>query len=344
MKQYAGIDVSLEYSSVCVVDADGRIVREAKVLSEPEALIAWFCEHGVAMERIGLEAGPLSQWLHAGMTRAGLAVELIETRHVRAAFKTMPVKTDKKDARGIAQLMRLGWFRPVHCKSLPAQEVRALLTARKLIQGKLHDIEMSLRGILRGFGLKVGPTTRHTYAARIRELIEGHPTLEAITFSLLKVRDALMDEFAGFERRLRGMARQDDNARRLMTTPGVGVLVALTFVSAVDAPERFRSSRAVGPHFGLTPKKYQSGETDYTGRISKIGDVGVRTALYEAANVILTRPVKGSDLKTWALAVARRAGPRKARVALARKLAVVLHHMLRDGTNFIPHKAAATTA
>jgi transposase len=344
MKQYAGIDVSLEYSSVCVVDADGRIVREAKVLSEPDALIAWFAEHGVAMERIGLEAGPLSQWLYAGMTKAGLAVELIETRHVRAAFKTMPVKTDKKDARGIAQLMRLGWFRPVHCKSLPAQEVRALLTARKLIQGKLHDIEMSIRGILRGFGLKVGPTTRRTYVARIRELIEGHPTLEAIAASLLKVRDALADEFAGFDRKLRAMARQDDNARRLMTTPGVGVLVALTFVSAVDAPERFRSSRAVGPHFGLTPKKYQSGETDYSGRISKIGDVSVRTALYEAANVILTRPVKGSDLKSWALAVARRAGPRKARVALARKLAVVLHHMLSDKTNFIPHKATPAMA
>jgi len=338
MRQYAGIDVSLEYSSVCVVDADGRIVREAKVLSEPDALIGWFAEHGVAMERIGLEAGPLSQWLYAGMAKAGLAVELIETRHVRTAFKTMPVKTDKKDARGIAQLMRLGWFRPVHCKSLPAQEVRALLTARKLIQGKLHDIEMSIRGILRGFGLKVGPTTRRTYAARIRELIEGHPTLEAIAASLLKVREALAGEFAGFERKLRAMARQDDNAQRLMTTPGVGVVVALTFVSAVDAPERFRSSRAVGPHFGLTPKKYQSGETDYSGRISKVGDVGVRTALYEAAHVILTRPVKGSHLKTWALAVARRAGPRKARVALARKLAVVLHHMLRDGTNFIPHK------
>jgi transposase len=344
MKQYAGIDVSLEYSSVCVVDADGRIMREAKVLSEPDAVITWFDEHGMAMERIGLEAGPLSQWLHAAMAKAGLAVELIETRHVRAAFKTMPVKTDKKDARGIAQLMRLGWFRPVHCKSLPAQEVRALLTARKLIQGKLHDIEMSIRGILRGFGLKVGPTTRRTYAARIRELIEGHPTLEAIAASLLKVRDACSDEFAEFERKLRAIARQDDNARRLMTTPGVGVLVALTFVSAVDAPERFRSSRAVGPHFGLTPKKYQSGETDYSGRISKIGDVGVRTALYEAANVILTRPVKGSDLKSWALAVAKRAGPRKARVALARKLAVILHRMLRDGTNFIPRKAVPAMA
>ncbi|CEO91274.1 transposon-related protein (plasmid) [Sinorhizobium fredii HH103] len=185
-----------------------------------------------------------------------------------------------------------------------------------------------------------GPTTRRTYAGRIRELIAGYSTLEAIATALPKVRDALVHEFAGFERKLRAIARQDDNARRLMTTPGVGVLVALTFVAAVDAPERFRSSRAVGPHFGLTPKKYQSGETDHSGRISKIGDGSLRTGLYEAANVILTRPVKGSDLKGWALAVARRAGPRKARVALARKLAVVLHCMLRDRTNFVPRKVA----
>ena len=159
MNYYAGIDVSLECSSVCVLDSSGKIVREAKVLSEPDALIAWFGSLGFGLERIGLEAGPLSQWLFAAMKQAGLAVELLETRHVRNAFKTMPVKTDRKDARGIAELIRLGWFRPVNCKSVEAQETRALLTARKLVQSKLHDIELSLRGILRGFGLKVGPTT-----------------------------------------------------------------------------------------------------------------------------------------------------------------------------------------
>src|SRR5271166_565966 len=159
MEYYGGIDVSLESASVCGVDASGRVVRETKVAGEPEALIAWFGRLGVEMTRIGLEAGPLSQWLYAGLREAGLAVELLETRHVRDAFKAMPVKTDRNDARGIAQLMRLGWFRPVHCKSLPAQEVRAMLTARKLLQAKNHDVEMSLRGVLRGFGLKVGPTT-----------------------------------------------------------------------------------------------------------------------------------------------------------------------------------------
>jgi transposase len=341
MNHYAGIDVSLEYSSVCVLDGSGKIVREAKVLSEPEALITWFGSLGFGLERIGLEAGPLSQWLFAEMKKAGLAVELLETRHVHNAFKTMPVKTDRKDARGIAELMRLGWFRPVHCKSVEAQETRALLTARKLVQSKLHDIELSLRGILRGFGLKVGPTAPKLFEARIKELVEGHPSLRVVAEALLAVRTVLLREFNGFEKRVRAMARSDARARLLMSTPGVGTIVALTYASGIDDPKRFKSSKMVGPHFGLTPKKYQSGETDITGRISKIGDVAVRTALYEAAHVILTRPVRGSGLKSWAARLATRAGMKKAKVALARKLAVIMHRMLVDGTEFDFAAAAA---
>jgi transposase len=334
MEQYAGLDVSLEATSVCVVDATGRVLREAKVPSEPEALVAWFAAQDGAMGRIGLEAGPLSQWLFAGMADAGLPVELLETRHVRAALKTMTIKTDRKDARGIAHLMRMGWFRPVHCKSTSAQEVRALLTARKLLQAKRHDIEMSLRGVLRGFGLKVGPTTPKTFEARIRDLVEGNDTLTGIAEALLAARATLLRGFRSLESRLLAQARRDVRTRLLMTTPGVGALTALTFAAAIDDPARFHSSRMVGAHFGLTPTKYQSGETDVTGRISKVGDHGVRVALYEAANVILTRPVKGSALKSWALAIARRAGMKKAKVALARKLAVVLHRMLRTGEAF----------
>jgi transposase len=341
MEHYAGIDVSLESASLCVVDATGRIVREAKVASEPEVLIGWFSRLGLAVTRIGLEAGPLSQWLYAGMRDAGLAVELLETRHVRAAFKTMPVKTDRKDARGIAQLMRLGWFRPVHCKSLPAQEMRALLTARKLLQTKNHDVEMCLRGVLRGFGLKVGATTPRNFGARIGELVTGHTTLSVVAEALLAARNTLFAEWQKLEKRLRSLAREDRRVRLLMTAPGVGAIVALTYASAIDDPGRFKSSKTVGALFGLTPRKYQSGETDVTGRISKIGDRGVRTALYEAANVILTRPVKGSTLKSWGMRLAARAGMRKAKVALARKLAVVLHRMLADGTSFLADKAAA---
>jgi transposase len=342
MDHYAGIDVSLECSSVCVVDASGKIVREDKVASEPEALTGWLGGLGVALARIGLEAGPLSQWLYAELKDAGLAVELLETRHVRDAFKAKPVKSDRNDARHIAQLMRLGWFRAVHCKSVGAQETRALLTARKLVQSKLHDVENSLRGILRGFGLKVGKTTERTFARRIGELVAGHANLETIVQALLAVHAVLLREFKTFEKQVRTAARSNAQARLLMSTPSVGAIVALTYAAAIDEPARFKSSKRVGAHFGLTPKKYQSGKTDFTGGISKIGDASVRTALYEAAHIMLTKPVKGcSQLKSWAMKLAGRAGMRKAKVALARKLAVIMHRMLVDGT---PFNAAATAA
>ena len=342
MNHYAGIDVSLECSSVCVVDANGKIWREARVASEPEALIAWFHSLGFGLERIGLEAGPLSQWLFAGMKAAGLAVELLETRHVRKAFEAMPVKSDRNDARGIAQLMRLGWFRPVHCKSMSAQETRATLTARKLVQSKLRDVENSLRGILRGFGLKVGKTTEREFAGRINQLVTNHPQLQRIADALLAVREVLRTEFAAFQKQTRKMAQSDSRTRLLMSTPAVGPIVSLTYASAIDDPARFRSSKQVGAHFGMTPKKHQSGETDYTGRISKIGDSSVRTALYEAAHIMLTKPVKGcSQLKSWAMRIARRAGMSKAKVALARRLAMIMHRMLADGTPFNAAAAAA---
>src|SRR5712691_756806 len=342
MDYYAGIDVSLECSSVCVVDASGKIVREGKVASEPEALISWLRSLGYELSRIRLEAGPLSQWLFAAMRKAGLAVELLETRHVRKAFEAMPVKSDRNDARGIAQLMRLGWFRPVHCKSIGAQEARAVLTARQLVQSKLRDIENHLRGILRGFGLKVGKTTNRSFGTRIRELVANHASLEMIAEALLSIHAVLLREFNTFEKRVRSMARSDAKARLLMSTPAVGPIVALTYASAIDDPARFKSSKQVGAHFGLTPKRHQSGETDYTGRISKIGDGSVRTVLYEAAHVMLTKPVKGcSGLKSWAMRIARRAGMSKAKVALARKLAVIMHRMLVDGKPFNFAVAAA---
>ena len=335
MDHYAGIDVSLELSSVCIVNASGAIVREAKVASEPEALISWLHASGAKLVRVGLEAGPLSQWLYAAMKASGLPVELLETRHVRNAFAAMAVKTDRKDAQGIAQLMRLGWFRPVHCKSTAAQEIRAMLTARRLIQSKLHDVEMSLRGILRGFGLKVGKTTGRGFAARVNELVGGHANLQDIVTALLAVRAVLLREFNGFERRVRQMARSDERVQLLVTTPGVGAVVGLTVVAAIDDPARFKSSKMVGAHFGMTPRKYQSGETNINGRISKVGDARVRAVLFESATIIVTKAVAGcSNLKSWAMRLAKRAGMKRAKVAVARRLAVILHRMLVNGTAY----------
>lgn len=334
MTYFAGIDVSLEASSICVVDADGEIIREVKIASEPEALVKFFQEAGFAVRRIGLEAGPLSQWLHDGLTQAGFDVVLLETRHVKAALSAMVVKTDRKDARGIAQLLRLGWFQPVHAKSVGTRDVRALLAARKLLQSKLMDVELSIRGILRGFGLKMGKISKGRFEARVLELVDGHDMLGEIMASMLRARDVLRTEFAALHRQVLAIVRACPISRRMMTAPGVGPLVAITFKSGIDDPHRFARSKMVGAHFGMTPRKYQSGETDVTGRISRIGDATVRTALYQAAHIILSGATPYSSLKHWAMQVAKRRGLQRAKIACARKLAIILHRMWIDETDF----------
>jgi transposase len=341
MEHYVGIDVSLEESSVCVVDGKGKIVREAKAASEPEALRDLICGIGFPVTRIGIEAGPLSQWLREGLVDAGFEVVLLETRHVKAALSAMTVKTDRKDARGIAQLLRMGWYRPVHAKSAGSQEARALLVGRKLLQAKLLDVELSIRGILRGFGLKVGEVSRGRFEARIRELAAGHAMLETVIGAMLQARAALWSEFTRLHREMLKTARADPVCRRLTSAPGVGALVAVTYRSAVDDPSRFGKSRTVGAYFGLTPKKYQSGETDIDGGISRVGDAMARTALFEAAHIMLTRATRFSALKRWAMGVAKRRGMKRAKVALARKLAVVLHRMWIDATEFCWTKEVA---
>src|SRR5215204_2335279 len=283
---------------------------------------------------LGWRPGLLSQWLHAALTEAGFEVVLLETRHVKAALSAMTVKTDRRDARGIAQLLRMGWYRPVHCKTLPSQEVRAIITARKTLLGKLIDIELSMRGILRGFGLKVGAVTRKSFEIRVRELMAGQATLTAIMEGLLNARATLIAEVAKLHKELLTIARADGVCRRLMTVPGVGALTALTFKTAIDDPTRIAKSRDVGPLFGLTPGRYQSGETDIIGKITKVGDVMVRTALFEAATVMLTRTTQTSRLKAWALDLVKRRGTKRAIVALARKLGVVLHRIWVDGSTF----------
>ncbi len=334
MKNYIGIDVSLESSAVCVVDAKGKIVKEAKVCSDPEALVSYIRGLGLPIDRIGLEAGPLSQWLYAGLTEAGFETVLLETRHVKAALSAMTVKTDRKDARGIAQLLRMGWFRPVHCKSVGSQEIRALLVARKLLLGKLLDVEFSIRGILRGFGLKMGVVTRKSFEPRVQELCAGQSMLEQICAAMLAARSSLQAECNKLHKKILSIVRQDDVCRRLMTTPGVGPLVAITFKTGIDDPTRIGKSKAVGALFGLTPKKYQSGETDVTGSISRAGDAMVRAALYEAANVLLSRVSRFSALKRWGMDLAKRRGAKRAKIGLARKIGVILHRMWVDGAEF----------
>src|SRR5665811_605466 len=314
MDHSAGLDVSVKETSICIVDDTGRIVREVKVASEPEDLLQVLSNPTYHFKRIGLEAGPLSQWLYSALAEEGLPVICVETRHMRAVLKAQINKTDRNDARGIAQMMRAGLYRPVHVKTLRSQKLRMLLTHRKLLQSKAIAIDNDLRGTLRNFGLKVGMVGTVKFEARIKELVENIPDLAVLVEPLLIVRD-------------------DEVCRRLMTVPGVGPVVSLTYRATVDVPARFHKSKSVGAVFGLTCAKYQSGEVEWSGRISRCGDEMMRVMLYEAAQSML-RSKKWSWLKAWAMQIARRRGMKKAIVALARRLAVIMHRIWVDGTEF----------
>src|SRR3984957_320762 len=334
MDHFSGLDVSVKETSVCIVDGTGRIVKELRVASEPDALLRVLGNPAYRFKRIGLEAGPLPQWLFSALAEAGLPVICVETRHMRALLKAQINKTDRNDARGMAQMMRAGLYRPVHVKTLRSQKLRMLLTHRKPLQSKAIAIDNDLRGTLRNFGLKVGVVGTVKFEARIKELVESFPDLAELVEPLLIVRRTLREQIGILHRRLLAIVRNDDVCRRLMTIPGVGPVVALTYRATVDVPARFRNSKAVGAVFGLTPSRYQSGEIDRPGAISRCGDEMMRAMLYEAAHIMLVRLAKWSWLKAWAMKIARHRGMKKAIVALARRLAGIMHRIWGDGTEF----------
>src|SRR6202142_1155855 len=342
MDYFAGLDVSVKETSVCIVDNAGRLVREVKVASEPEALLQVLTTPNQPFKRIGLEAGPLSQWLFSALAEAGLPVICVETRHMRAVLKAQINKTDRNNARGMAQMMRVGLYRPVHVKTLRSQKLRMLLTHRQLLLAKAIALENDLRGTLRNFGLKVGMVGKVKFEARIRKLVENLPDMAVLVEPMLIVRRVLREQIVILHRRLLAIVRDDEVCQRLMTTPGVGPVVSLTYRATVDVPARFRKSKSVGAVFGLTCAKYQSGEVEWSGKISRCGDEMMRVMLYEAAQSMM-HSKKWCWLKTWAMQIARRRGMKKAVVALARRLAVIMHRMWVDGTEFrwTREKAAA---
>jgi transposase len=332
---YVGLDVAVKKTQVCIMDQDRQIVAEAKVDTDPEDIALWLWDHQPEFVRVGLEAGPTSQWLYAGLAKCGLPVICIETRHTHDFIKSLKLnKNDKNDAQGIATMMQSGIYKPVHVKTIESQRLRTLLAARKTCQSKMIDIEISIRGMLRNFGLKVGITSKKSYEDRIHELIATDHFLRLAIEPLLIARLALKEQYEVLHKAMQTAARNDEVCQRLMSAPGIGPFVALTFKTSIDIPQRFRQSKAVGAHIGLTPKQYQSGDTDVMGRISKCGDRDLRTALVESAFVLLTVTRRNSPLKAWGMKLAKRRGIQKAAIAVARRMATILHRMWLDGTSF----------
>ena len=343
MKYFTGIDVSLRSVSICVVDETGEVLHEAKVAAEIDTIVATLRRFDGEIKQVGFEAGALTQYLTYGLSQAGFEVICMEARQVAASLAAMRNKTDRNDARGLAQILRTGWYRTVHVKSIESHQVRALLSSRKMILTKCIDLENELRGLLKVFGVRLPPRVGHGgFDELVRPKVLALPELARCLLPLLDARVVLYRTYLQLDTAVRGMARKDPVCQRLMSVPGVGPVTSLTFKTAVDEPHRFRSSRTVAAHFGLTPRRYQSGEMDNPGRISKAGDPAVRQALYGAAHALMTRSDAWSVLKAWGLRLAKTRGHRRAVIAVARKLAVILHRMWINATDFRAARMEAT--
>ena len=311
MKSYVGLDVSLKQTSICVVDERGSVVREGVVISDPNAIAAFVRLNAPGAARIGLETGPTTTWLWTELKRLDLPVICIDARHAKAVLKMQINKSDRNVAAGIARIMQTSWFK----------EVRP-------------DLENQIRGLLKNLGLVIGRAKMNVFGRRAAALAKNRPQLAAAIDPLLTARTPIEQQIAELDRKVMLLARHNAQARRFMTSPGVGPITAVCFLATIDDPTRFKRSRSVGAYLGLTTRPFASGEVDWTGRISKGGDKMLRSYLYEAAHVILTRVKKWSALKAWGVRIAKRTGLLKATVAVARKLAVILHRMWIEGTEF----------
>jgi transposase len=338
MEHYVGLDVSLKLTAICIVDRTGKIEREGVVASDPETITAFIKSHAPHVTRIGLETGATSTWLWTELNKIGLPIICIDARHAKAALKMQINKSDRNDAVGIARIMQCGWYKEVRVKDLDSHAIKALLVSRALLVKIKRDLENQIRGLLKNLGLVIGRAKMNVFAVRAAELAEARPQLAAAVEPLLKAREAVGRQIADLDRKVMRLARNDARVRRFMTAPGVGPITALCFLATIDDPTRFKRSRSVGAYVGLTTRRYASGEIDWTGRISKCGDAMLRSYLYEAANVLLTRVAKWSTLKAWGIRLAKRSGLRKAKVAVARKLAVILHRMWIKAPNSNGHQ------
>jgi transposase len=334
MKQYVGLDVSQRETAVCVVSETGQVIFEGKAKSDPGDLTRLLRKHAPLAERIGFETGAMSSWLWHELRRVELPVVCIDARHAHAALSVRMNKSDQNDARGLAELVRVGWYREIKVKSEESQKIRAILVARARLVSMRRDIENQVRSLIKEYGLLFPRAIGQQFRNTVNDLLGEDHQLLIVVAPLLSIHEHICRQQSEFDDEVRRLAKEDETTRRLMTVPGVGVITALTFRHTIDDPSRFRSASLVGAYLGLTPRRKQSGETDTSGKISRWGDRLLRTYLFEAATVLLYRTKKWSSLKAWGMRLAKRIGMKKAKVAIARKIAVILHCIWVDGTSF----------
>jgi transposase len=336
MGYYCGLDVSVETTAICIVDDQGVVVYQASVDTDPGQIGKRLRPYLPKLKRVGHEAGSLSPWLHPELLNQGLPAVCLETRHIRAALSAQRNKTDAADALGIAHIMRTGWYKSAHIKSEDGYRMRLLLIQRRNLKRKFLDIENTIRHSLKAFGIRLGGAGRGGFETAVRTAVKSDPMTTEMMDAMLSARAALWLEYTKLHALVIRWVSKHEVCRRFMEIPGVGPVAAMTFLTAIDDPSRFKRSRDVAAYFGLTSKRWQSGTSiDINGRISKAGDPDARRALYEAASALLVR-FKGRDkVKAWGQMLAKRSCHQKACVAVARKLAVIMHAMWTDGTFYV---------
>ena len=334
MAHFVGLDVSQEETHYCVLNDLGKIIVEGKSCSSPEAIATMLQRYAPKLEKVGFESGTLTVWLWHRLRQMGIEAICMDARHAHGVLSCRMNKTDKNDARGLAELLRMGWYKEVRVKALDTHCRKALIGSRALLVRMRVDIQNQIRGTLKLFGIKIGSAGRSSFDCRVREILVDDSPISKVALGMLDIRAGLMREIHALDHVLKRMAQTDPTCKRLMTVPGVGPITALSFMTAIDDPNRFSNSAAIGAYLGLTPRKHQSGEVDWSGRISKSGDKLTRHYLFEAATTLLLRVKRWSTLKNWGIRLSKRVGRKKATVAVARKLAVILFCIWKDGTEF----------
>lgn len=333
MKQFIGLDVSLKDTFMAIRE-DGKRVWRGKCASDPEAIAQLIGKHAANVERVVFETGPLSTWFYHALTEAGLPAICIDARHAAAALDMARNKTDVNDADGLAHLAEAGFYREVRVKGFESMETRTLIAARRQMIKSATQFSNQIRGQMKTFGLVVPKGGGRVFESHVRRLLANQATLARIILPVLEVWRNLRTQTAHLTKQLLDASRVNRQCQLLSTIPGIGAVTASAFVAAIEEPANFRNARAVGAWIGLTTRRYQSGEVDYDGHISRRGDSHLRALLYEAATVILTRTSADSALRTWGVKLREKVGFKRAAVAVARKLAVIMHAMLRTGEPF----------
>lgn len=335
MSIYAGLDVSDKTTHICAVDAEGTVLRRDVVASDPGVLAQWLNRHCTGVIRVVLETGPLATFLYHGLAEQGVPVECICARHAKGVLSVRSNKSDVHDAEGLAQLARTGWFKRVHMKASATHIDRAALRIRAQLITARTSMANQLRGLLKLFGLRMGAArTPGRRAERLAAFYSQRPDLEVLFAPLIASMEIIEEQLRASNRLLEDRSAADPICARLMSVPGVGPITALTYTASIEDPHRFARSEDVGAFAGLVPRRNQSGERDTSGRISRAGDPMLRRALYESANIILSRVKRPFALQQWGMRIAEAKGAKHARTAVARKLAALLHTLWLNETEF----------